>query len=65
MKKSHSRWGGVGKLVFRTPTLHGSQNEKRLPCSMGMRKMIFATPPQRECDFFTFAARPQREARKS
>ena len=37
----------------RVPTLHGNQ-KKRVPCSMGMRKVIFATPPQRESDFFHF-----------
>ena len=47
MKKSHSRWGGVAKSVFCEPTL-GADQKKRLPCSMGVPKMIFATPLARE-----------------
>ena len=51
MKKSHTRWGGVAKCENRTPTLGGNQKKKRLPCSMGMPKLIFATPLERERQF--------------
>ena len=51
MKKTHSRSGGVAKCENRIPTLGGNQNKKRLPCSMGVPKMIFATPLARERRF--------------
>ena len=51
MGESHSRWGGVAKRVFDVPTLHADQQTKRFPCSMGMLKLIFATPLERECRF--------------
>ena len=49
-KKSHSRWGGVEKVRNRIPMLHGDQNKKRLACSMGVQKLVFATPLGRECE---------------
>ena len=47
-KKSHSRWGGVAKVVFCTPTLGADQQNNRLPCSMGVPMLMFATPLERE-----------------
>ena len=52
--ESHSRSRGVAKVTFRLPMLHGDRFLFCFPCSMGMRKPTFATPPQRECDFFHF-----------
>ena len=51
MKKLHSRWGGVAKCENRTPTLGGNHKKKRLPCSMGVQNMVFATPLARERRF--------------
>ena len=48
LKKSHSRCRVVVKLHFDIPTLHGKHKNKRFPCSMGMSKMVFATPLGRE-----------------
>ena len=50
-KKSHSLCGGVEKMTNRIPTLHADQKKKRLPCSMGVPKLIFSTPLGRECEF--------------
>ena len=63
--KSRSRARGVAKTAFGIAMLHGKHFLFWSPCSVGMRFVTFATPPHRECYFFTFAARPQREAQKS
>ena len=47
-KISHSRSRGVAKVSFGIPTLHGDQKKKWSPRSMGMSKVIFATPLERE-----------------
>ena len=52
--KSRSRARGVAKTVFGIPMLHGKHFFFWSPCSVGMRFVTFATPPQRECDFFHF-----------
>ena len=48
LKKSRYRQRGVAKTIFDVPTLHGKHKKKRFPCSMGMSKMVFATPLGRE-----------------
>ena len=51
MKKSPSRWGGVAKCKNRAPTLGADHKKKCFPCSMGVPKLIFATPLERERRF--------------
>jgi len=59
-----SRWGGVEKMKkiafslgrcrkkrFWRSHAAWESKKKRFPCSMGMRKLTFATPPERECRF--------------
>ena len=41
IKKSHSRWGGVAKIVFRTPTLGADQQKITTPMQHGNAKIDF------------------------
>ena len=54
--KSRSRARGVAKTVFGVPMLHGKHCCLCFPCSVGVRFVIFATPPQRE--FYVFHVFP-------
>ena len=58
-QKRRSRSRGVAKGSCCTPMLHGDRFFFWLPCSVGMRFAIFATPPTRECDFFNFCRTSQ------
>ena len=40
-KKSHSRWGGVAKVVFRTPTLGADKKKITTPMQHGSAKIDF------------------------
>ena len=51
----HSRSGGVAKVSFGLPMLHGKHFLLCFPCSVGTSKTLFATPPQREGLFFHFS----------
>jgi hypothetical protein len=48
----HSRSRGVAKIRFGTPMLHGKRFFVCFSCSMGVRFLHFATPLEREGDFF-------------
>ena len=49
-----SRAGGVAKTIFSIPMLHADHIFFWSPCSIGTRIVVFATPPWRQCCFFTF-----------
>ena len=50
-RKWHSRCRGVEKVKISVPMLHEKHTFFRFPCSMGVPKLLFATPPERECQF--------------
>ena len=51
MRNSSSRWGGVAKLDFGTPMLHGKHKKKWFSWRVGRPIPVFSTPLQREGDF--------------
>ena len=50
-RKWHSRSRGVEKIRISVPMLHEKHTFFCFPCSMGVPKLLFATPPERECQF--------------
>ena len=50
-RKLHSRSRGVEKIEIGVPMLHEKHTFVRFPCNMGVPKLLFATPPERECQF--------------
>ena len=50
-RKWHSRCRGVEKVKISVPMLHEKHIFLCFPCSMGVPKLLSATPPERECQF--------------
>ena len=61
----HSRSRGVEKITFGTPMLHGDHFFFDPHAAWECENQLLRHLPSENAIFFTFAARPQREAQKS